>query len=212
MPFDIDTFTAEIAKNGFAKTSNFDVLVAREKNGDVNLEQSMVLRIDSITLPGRTVALSSEEVWHYGLDERRAAGNRCSEVTMSIILSADYAEREYFERWIDDMVGNYRNQLTDTPTMYDVGYFEDYRGTVQISVYDEQDGEAVLVRKLQLIDAIPSSIGNIDFGWDQTSVAKLSVTFSYTRYVDITNIDSQSPGGTALAGATPVGRGGIGHA
>jgi hypothetical protein len=169
---------SELNANGVAKLSNFDVII----NGpagiqDVGVERSIQMRCFVVDLPGRRVETGGAIV--YGPPRKIATNSIFDEITLQIILSEDMAEREYFETWFDKIVGNYRNLQSD-PNMYDVGFYDDYIGTVEITNYSESGD---VIHRTKLIEAYPLNIGAESLSWEQgNQLMILPVTMYYKHY------------------------------
>jgi hypothetical protein len=189
MPFSINEFVSSIGQGNVSKITNFSVLVTPPKGMQTatNQARQITMRCDAMVEPGRNV-LAAESDYHYGPLIKKAYGSSFSDCAASIILSDDYREKIFFEQWQDIVVGNYRTlgtNLTSTniaTDMFDCGYFEDYKGGVSITRYDEL-GNATY--QLDLVDAWPIIVGDINLSWSEgDQIAKMGVTFSYSYYKD----------------------------
>jgi hypothetical protein len=188
MAFSINDFTASFTK-GLAKTTNFEVLITRggasipsPNSTNAAAAADMIMRIDGVDKPGRMVTVAGRSIYAYGPEQHRASGTSFNDITLSVILSEDFSECEYFEKWIDDMVGPYRTLHGKQPTMFDIQYLTDYQGTVTITCYTETGDVGY---QLNLIEAFPVEISPIKLSWSGDEViAKLDVKFTYYYYTD----------------------------
>ena len=97
MPFNVNDFSAELSKSGVAQSSHFEVQVTGP--GASAIERNIMLRCDTIDIPGRTIASSEYRI--YGPLRKVAYGATYTDVAMSILMSEDFRERAYFEQWQD---------------------------------------------------------------------------------------------------------------
>lgn len=173
--FNISEFIANINQGGVAKTSYFDVLISRNKGNQNSNLRELIIRTDSVSLPGRRIRI---EDWNInGLPVRAPAGSEFNELSMSIYLSEDWREKLFFEQWADEMVGNYRN--SQSQTMFDVGYADDLYGQITINCYSATGD---VVYKVQCVDALLSGIQDNSMTWEDEAIAKLKISFLFRYY------------------------------
>lgn len=206
MTFNINRFSAEVNNSGLAIGGHFEVRVTRPRGLTLqgpfnNIVESVGLaaRIDSIDLPGRTIA-TIDNYYDVGIRRDIPYGAIYPDISFSIICSEDFREKEFFEKWQDLMVGNHRNNNTDGKH-YNVGYYDDYKSTVEIVRYRPQ-GQPTY--EIKLNEAYPKIVNPTSMNWSDTDAMKLTVSLSY-RYFTIeqaTNnkrdIIGQNPDGSII--------------
>lgn len=134
MPFGVNEFSAEIAKNGVARTSNF--LVEIGAPGGLLIDtKSMPLRIEQVSIPSRTLTTFAQN--YYGPPREIPYRYTSAPVSLTILLSEDMREREFFMQWQDLFVGKRRNEKSLPEGIYDCGYFKESVGSVTIKQYGE---------------------------------------------------------------------------
>lgn len=182
MTFNVNNILASINKTGVAKASHFEVQVTGA--GDAGLENSMMARVDTVDLPGRSLMTAEHKFTNYGpLNKVPYGGQTYGDTTMSIILSEDMREKEYFEVWQNSIVNTGAFDLGTVPqnalSKFNTKYFDDYLGTVTIRQY----GSAGDLRSIYTLnEAYPIIINPISMSWADDSLAKLSVTIAYRNY------------------------------
>ena len=182
MTFNVNNILASINKTGVAKASHFEVQVTGA--GDAGLENSMMARVDTVDLPGRSLMTAEHKFTNYGpLNKVPYGGQTYGDTTMSIILSEDIREKEYFEVWQNSIVNTGAFDLGVVPqnalSKFNTKYFDDYLGTVTIRQY----GSAGDLRSIYTLnEAYPIIINPISMSWADDSLAKLSVTIAYRNY------------------------------
>ena len=134
MPFGVNEFSAEIAKSGVARTSNF--LVEIGAPGGLLIDtKSMPLRIEQVSIPSRTLTTFAQN--YYGPPREIPYRYTSAPVSLTILLSEDMREREFFMQWQDLFVGKRRNEKSLPEGIYDCGYFKESVGSVTIKQYGE---------------------------------------------------------------------------
>lgn len=173
--FNISEFTAEINSSGIVKPSNYEVFLHRRKNADAKIEASLKMRCASVVLPGRTIQTVDKS--YYGPTYKIGYESQFTEVSMTILLSEDWREKEYFELWQDEVVGNYRTVENFATTMYDIGYYDDYVGDMTIHSYDDTGKKQY---SILLYEAWPTVVGEVQLSHAAGSeVAYLPIQMTY---------------------------------
>jgi hypothetical protein len=160
--------------------SSFNKDVARPKHFDVTIPapvalipylataRNLSLRCESTQLPSRTFALAEQK---FGANpvEKHATHSNYNELEMTFIVSGDMSEKIFFDAWME-----YIN-----PTVsFDFNYKEDYISTLTVNQYGMSND---LTYSLNLIDAFPISVNQLDLDWSNDGHHKLTVVFAY-RY------------------------------
>lgn len=172
--FNIADFNAEINSRGVVKPSNYDVTLTRRSNQNTEIERSLKFRCSSIAMPARTIQTADKQ--YYGPSYRVGYGSQFAELQMQILLSEDMREKEYFEAWQDLVVGDYRLGKPNTK-MFDIGYYDDYVGDLDIAVYNDVKKKTYSVRAH---DAWPAVVAEPQLSFaNGNEVMLLSVSMSY---------------------------------
>lgn len=189
MPFNINEFTSQINDGGFAKLSDFEVempnIVGRVVIAPTGSDY-LKYRIASIDMPPRSITFSDYR--DYGVPYKIPTQSNFIDVTMQVICSHDYREREYFLKWQDLIVGKHRKLGTETFTtssevkrQWDIAYYKDIVSTITIKNYSE-DGKTKY--EIKLIDAFPALVGNMTMSWSTSEFAVFPVTINYRYFQD----------------------------
>lgn len=86
-------------------------------------------------------------------------------------------------RWQDIIVGYGRGVTNFRPGTFDVGYYDDYKGTIDIFQYNIIGQQ---VYQCKLIDAWPVGISDLPADWSAENIHRLQVTFHYRLFQDET--------------------------
>jgi len=193
MPFNINNFTAEVQKTGFAKVSDFEV----EINGEILSRLSSVVypyttartfnfRIDSTVLPQRSIIPIDYK--DYGPPLKIGGLANYVEIDFTILCSPNLVEREFFMAWQDLVTGHHRKTgqtSQQRKNQFDIGYYNDYVSKSGISIYQlSPDGYRTYA--VDLIDAYPLGISPISLSWSQPEIQRMTVTMTY-RYFEERN-------------------------
>lgn len=135
--FGIDKFAAEINRSGVARPAYFYVMISPPPylfKGD--MAQYFPLRVQSVNMPGRSINTFQRQI--IGPPRSMPSGFTTLPVSIEILLSDDMRERQFFMNWQDKMVGWSRGSGgAEAPNMYDIGYYDDAIGTIEIFQFAE---------------------------------------------------------------------------
>ena len=138
------------------------------------------MRVESVTLPGRTLTTASEANV-YGPDREIVEGvTYADEIAIDFQASSGLDERVFFENW--------QKQAFNEQT-WNIGYYKDYTGSMEIYILDRQD-----VRRygLKLEEVFPKTITATSLSAvEATEIVKTNVSFSFRYW---TNIDQNQQG------------------
>ena len=199
MPFNVNNLISSLNKTGVAHNSHYEVQVTGP--GETSVEQSIMLRAESIDIPGRTTQIVESRI--YGPLRKIPYAGVYSDVGMIILLSEDLREREYFEQWHDKIMGTGVFN-TGGYGKYNPSYYDDYKGTVTIRQFGNA-GDVMSVHTLQ--EAYPNAIAPIQMTAAGAELAKQTISFSYKDYKSVYNRSDQAPAGASFG--LSIGKAGI---
>lgn len=182
MPFNIEEFKANINAGGLARSSNYEIQITRPRfEGDTStdISRDIVFRCEQVDIPGRRVATA--DIRYAGTLRRFGYDVLPTPVAMQFILSEDMREKVYFEEWQDAMIGKHRTGYTGDD-MFDLGYYDDYVGTVIIRQYNEIGS---VVYETKLLEAYPMEVNGVTASWlSGEQILRQNVLISYRHYID----------------------------
>tara|TARA_R110000772_G_scaffold107704_1_gene210278 strand:+ start:2217 stop:2972 length:756 start_codon:yes stop_codon:yes gene_type:complete len=190
MTFNVNEFRAQIDKNlGLYKPNLFTVTLNWQPKDEGDraamdgMERDLIFLAENATLPG--VNFNTVEIFRqgYGVLEKHVTKPTFPASTIGFMLDNNGMVMEYFHRWMQYIVSFQAGEgLVNTSTkgyMGQVGYYDDYVGTVKITLLSETGASMVTYT---LYDAFPLNISDVSLGWRQNDeTTQLPVTFSY-RY------------------------------
>ena len=133
------------------------------------------LRCESISMPGRNMD-STPDSNIYGPEREIVTGYSFGDINAVFQCSSDMREKKYWETW---------QRLCYNPQTFDIGYYNDYTGSVEIHTLDEQENRRYGVK---LIEAYPKAIGAQSLGYGTNdSYQTVDVTIAYRYWVNLTD-------------------------
>lgn len=160
--------------------SSFQKDLSRPHKFDVNIPipltlipyiksaKSLTYRCENAQLPGRTFATAEQKT--YGPVEKYPYLNTYTDIDMTFIVDDDMTQKIFFDAWL-----NYINPLYNN----NMRYKGDYSTVVTVNQYDVTNQISYSVN---LYDAYPISINQMDLDWSSDGYHKLNVTFAYTYW------------------------------
>lgn len=160
--------------------SSFQKDLSRPHKFDVNIPipltmipyissaKSLVYRCENANLPGRTFATAEQKT--YGPIEKYPYLNTYTDIDMTFIIDDDMTQKIFFDAWL-----NYINPLYNN----NMRYKGDYSTVITVNQYDVTNQISYSVN---LYDAYPVSMNQMDLDWSADGYHKLNVTFAYTYW------------------------------
>ena len=189
--------------DGYAQPNRYEVIILPPSGGKLNIGggnnqnifaslmqtqsspnnlRQLSLRASNLTLPGRNLA-TSEEGNIYGPNREIVEGvTYADDISISFQASNDLKERVFFENW---------QKLAFNETSWNMGYYWDYVGTIEIYMLDKQDQKRYGIK---LWEAFPKTVEANQLAYDTNDTLMLtpvSFTFRYWTSLD----QNQNPGG-----------------
>jgi len=195
MAINLQRFMSTMNARPPAMASDFQVKIFCPKIGS---RDELTFRAENVSLPGRSV--TTTDVMTVGPQRKMGYSAIYPEVTIQFILDERYQQKEYFDRWIDEVVGNHRVQKNPGGGRFNAGYYDDYKGTIDIENF-ARDGQPTHTTKL--IEAWPMSISAVQLDWGSSDMSKLQVQFVY-RYYEQVKLPIQTGLGTDDRFGTPI--------
>ena len=153
-----------------ARTSRFDVEIPLPLTLVPYIKSARRLnyRCEVANLPGRTFATTDQKT--YGPVEKHPYLTTYNDIDLTFIVDDDMQQRLLFDGWL-----NYINPTYN----YNMRYKENYATTLTINQYNVSNEKTYAV---SLMDAYPVSMNQLDLDWNGDGYHKLTVTFAYTYW------------------------------
>ena len=183
-PASLAQFAASFNQGGYALSNRFDVMInpPSKMRGGADLARGVSFRVESVTLPGRNL-VSVPDAMEYGPGREKVTGpGYGGTVNMVFQATAGLTERVFFEEW---------QKLAFNEQTWDVGYYNDYIGTVDIYTLNKQDEREY---GLKLYEVFPKDIGGTDLAQDSNNaIIKNTIVFQYHHW-EVLDKNRSSPG------------------
>lgn len=153
-----------------ARPNRFDVVipVPLTLNQYVKTSREIRYRCENAQLPGRTFSTADQHT--YGPVEKYPSLSTYTDIDLTFIVDDDMRAKLFFDGWM-----NFINPVTTN----DFRYKENYATTITVNQYGV-DGR--LTYSVDLFDAFPVSMNQLDLDWSADGYHKLTVTFAYTHW------------------------------
>jgi hypothetical protein len=194
MPFNIQDFSSEIAKNGITQTNKFLVQFTPPSIlRNQNITQMLSYRAESTHVPGVTFINQKVNRYGTGPTQNFPTNVQFSEVPISFIDDEKNTVWKYFYSWMNGPV-QFASGLKQGKTSgtYSTEYKSYYATDISIVIYN-QIGQNITT--VMLKEAFPVSVGDVSLSWsDNNSTFKVPISFSFTEWYEqntlITNFQS----------------------
>ena len=158
-------------KSDLARPNKFDVAIPVPLTliPYVSSARRLHYRCENANLPGRTFATAEQKIGSNPI-EKYPYQTTFNDMDLTFIMDDDMQQKVFFDAWL-----NYVNPQYN----YNFRYKGDYVTTITINQYDVQNK---LSYSVDLVDAYPISMNQLDLDWSSDGHHKLSVTFAYTYW------------------------------
>jgi hypothetical protein len=199
MPFNINEFKSNIEDFGYLKTNQFEVLVTPPPilfGRNLNIlgtpfEVGRVLynsrfRIEQVKAPG--ISLMSSDISRYGIGptQKQPFNAQYQDTSFSILVDGYGEAWQFWYNWIRTIFEFNGKESAlfgldgaNRFPSYTAEYKENYATTMQIVIYDNF-GNAI--QRINLYDAFPSSLREVQFTWGQGDLLRIAVTITYSGF------------------------------
>jgi hypothetical protein len=179
--YEVNLFPPSTGKTGASSSlMNMSASLMGDPQGGGN-GRDVGLRCESVTLPGINLATATDSNIYGPTRDIVEGVTYAEEVAMTFSASTDLQERVFFETW---------QKQAYNPDTWNVGYYKDYVGTVEIYLLDKQNQRKY---GLKLWDAFPKSINGSDLSYGSFNEnLKTTVNMSF-RYWTPLDTNGQGP-------------------
>jgi len=181
----LENFVGISMRDNYALPSHFEVIISppTKFGGGGFLNQffnsvrtgnnarEVSLRCSNVAMPGRNLTTVTDSNIYGPTREIVENVSFAEDVTLSFQASQNLKEREFFESW---------QQQAFNATSFDVGYYFDYVGQVDIFLLDQNNRRQYGCR---LNEAFPKTIGQVDLdATPATGIIALPVSMSFRTW------------------------------
>ena len=182
--YSVDNFKSQIAARGLASPNKFEVwftsvptaaLAGGGSASDLNL------MCEGVPLAGRNVQSLLDR--QYGLNREIAYnGPTYTPLSLTFLCTSNYIEKRIFDRW--------NNLCVDVSKGFDVAYYQDYIGEMQVNALDVTGRKAFY---MTYRECWPKTVAAIELNQGtQNAAVKMTVEMTYA-YWETTDIKMTNP-------------------
>ena len=190
MPYNVDSFSSQIAKKGIASPNKFAVNFTRVPSIALGSDtySDLNLMCESVTLAGRSIQSLLDR--QYGLNREVAYnGPTYTPITLAFLCTANYVEKRIFDRW--------NNMIVDISKGYDVAYYNSYIGEMQVTALDVTGKKAFY---MTYKECWPKTVSAIELNHStQNTPVRLSVEMQYAYWTSDDIKSSNDRAGSSVA-------------
>ena len=177
--FNVTGFASNIAKYGLASPNKFKVSftsISTNMNDSDIIE--LALMCESVSLAGRSI----QSIMDLRYGQRREIAYNAPvypPINLTFLCSEDYREKDFFDRW--------NNSIVNSSNGFDVAYYDNYTGSMEIETLTREGSSGGLGRKstykMTYHEAYPKDVTAIELSHStQNSTAKFTVTMNYSKW------------------------------
>jgi len=158
-------------RTDLARPNRFDIIIPLPVvlfSAPLVTSRTLSYRCESTTLPGKTFEMHEQKT--YGPIEKHPHLVSYTDIDVTILMDDDMKQKYAFDSWF-----NYINSRFDN----NYNYKDEYSTIITINQYDVANK---LSYSVDLYEAFPTSMNQMDLDWSNDGVHKLSVTFAYTYW------------------------------
>jgi hypothetical protein len=177
---EMPNFLAELNKDGHALPSRYEVLITPPAGlSPPSYARTVSMRVEALDLPGRSLNTSPDSNM-YGIAPAIVDGITFGgTIALTVQTSSNLKERIFFQSW---------QELAWDRSTWNVGYYKDYIGTIDIYILDINNNRRYGVK---LFECFPKEVGAVTLSYNQaTDIIKTSVTMQY-KYWETLDINNQ---------------------
>lgn len=195
----IDQLKSQVAaKGGVARPNNF-MIELPTINGISGRDLNILAR--NVTMPGKQILTHEKRI---GMEFQKVAyGYAVDDVSFTFLMLNDYAVKRYFDSWKnailneDAHIVNYKSEYAASVKIHQLANSIPALkafGGINLGPISASIGAAIgnslggriditsSVYGVELIDAFPTSIGQVDFNNEQDGLIEMTVALSFTNW------------------------------
>lgn len=167
----LDTFKTNLSE-GVSRTDLMDVIILpcskmTNKNSDF-----LTFRCESADLPGKTFSTNDRK--DYVIGSKHPNGLSFTDLNLSFICSSTMKEREFFDEWMEIIVGN--GYLKSS-------YYDEFISSkIIVNLYKGVNKQEEKSCRFTFHNVYPIGISSQNISWTTSEILKMTVQFSYEKW------------------------------
>lgn len=197
MPFNISSFKGNIEKDGYLKSSHYEVFVTPPSflnQGTIrsafselrtsSISDSMRFRTRRITIPGINLKTINARRYGVGPLQKYPISSEFNETVMTILCDKNGGIWKFWYEWskfifdFNGVTDAQTGQTNRTPN-YITAYKDVFSSTIIIVQYDNEGNR---VMDYELIKSFPISVAEIPLDWTMGNLTQLNILINYKEH------------------------------
>jgi hypothetical protein len=187
MPFNIDSFKANIDEYGYLQNNKYEArvytppfLAGGINGGGDRMASIMRFRIDTVRAPGIQILSADNNRYGVGPTQKQPINAQFNEISISFIVDENGEIWQFWYDWVRGIYEFTSDNVTNRQGRYSSRYKNEYASFMQILVFDNYGNTA---KTFNIYEVFPTSINETSLSWNDTNqVLKLGVTLSYKEF------------------------------
>ena len=197
MVFNINEFKSNVdANGGHLKNNRFAVLVSKPNVLPATFNDLTSLRFyaESASVPGMALQTAEQRRSGVGNLEKTPWGAAFTDANITFRIDQKTKVWNFFQVWMNAIYNFDISSIAGRPdTQFELSYKEDYTSLISVFVYNEIDRGATPIITIDLYDAFPVSISDMQMNWGNSDIMRLNVTFNFRSWNLRVNKDFEMP-------------------
>ena len=180
-------------QNAYGRPNQYEVQIHPPRGASPAMgghdTRDISLRVESLQMPGRSLETQIASAGAITGPQREYVTQPlfADEISMTFQSTAGLDERKFFEQW---------QQLTYNVTTFDVGYYYDYVGTMDIYLLNQNNQKTYGMR---IEECYPKSIAALELSaGPNQDITKTTVAWTFRKFSPLDAESQQSLGGTLV--------------
>jgi hypothetical protein len=190
VPRSVSNLRASIVRRGGPQMASRYIVEFVSPNDLNSTGESFITYPSEVNLPQRALATYTagqpESLW--GTKRKVPVMHEYDEVTMSFVIYEDFAERNFFEKWMDYIInkGSYSSFYQEAARPYSSYVGKIYIGTLAKDADQTDSTQTGKFTSTTVLDeAYPLSLLPISLSADNTGYSTYVVNFAYRKYYNL---------------------------
>lgn len=167
----LDTFKSNLAE-GISRTDLMDVEIFPCSKMTTKDSEFLTFRCESADLPGKT--FSTDDRKYYIITTKHPNGLSFTDLNLSFICSSSMKEREFFDEWMEIIVGN--GSLKSS-------YYDEFISKqLVVNLYKGNNKQKEKSCRFTFHNVYPIAISSQNVSWTSSEILKMTVQFSYEKW------------------------------
>jgi len=180
----INNFISSLNRSsGMARTNKYEVLIFAPTNHPGGSEKANVnLHCNAISMPGHDLKQITQQFGSEPAREMVTHHSFAGNIMATFYIDAGHETKSWFDKW---------QEMTVNPITHKAQYYDDYKDATMEIYQLGADGKRTYGIRCE--EVYPATISPIEYSYEASDIALLSVEFAYRKWIDIADLESGVP-------------------